>query len=442
MTISPVHVIGAGLAGCEAVTQLTRHGIPVILHEMRPVKSDEAHKTAYFAELVCSNSLRAGNIENAVGLLKEEMRRLGSLIMEKADEHQVPAGGALAVDRDGFAAAVTEAVKANPLVTVIHEEVTDLESLEGTVIVASGPLTSDALFADIKKLLKSEYLNFFDAAAPIVTADSLDYDKVYRASRYDKGGADYLNCPFYTKEEYVAFWEALCNAESAPVKDFEHDVFEACMPIEEMAARGEDTMRFGPLKPVGLIDPRNGKEAYAVVQLRQDNAAASLYNLVGFQTHLKWPEQRRVFGMIPGLENAEFVRFGVMHKNTYLNSPQLLDKHFNLRSNKRFYFAGQMTGVEGYVESAASGLMAGLAAARAVLELPEVEFPDVTAHGALANYISNPAIENFQPMNINFGLIPPLTVRIRKKREKNAQIAARALEALDGFLPTLKTEQA
>ncbi|MBS5427111.1 methylenetetrahydrofolate--tRNA-(uracil(54)-C(5))-methyltransferase (FADH(2)-oxidizing) TrmFO [Phascolarctobacterium succinatutens] len=442
MTISPVHVIGAGLAGCEAVTQLTRHGIPVILHEMRPVKSDEAHKTAYFAELVCSNSLRAGNIENAVGLLKEEMRRLGSLIMQKADKHQVPAGGALAVDRDGFAAAVTEAVKANPLVTVIHEEVTDLESLEGTVIVASGPLTSDALFADIKKLLQADYLHFFDAAAPIVTADSLDYDKVYRASRYDKGGADYLNCPFYTKEEYVAFWEALCNAESAPVKDFEHDVFEACMPIEEMAARGEDTMRFGPLKPVGLIDPRNGKEAYAVVQLRQDNAAASLYNLVGFQTHLKWPEQRRVFGMIPGLENAEFVRFGVMHKNTYLNSPQLLDKHFNLRSNKRFYFAGQMTGVEGYVESAASGLMAGLAAARAVLELPEVEFPDVTAHGALANYISNPAIENFQPMNINFGLIPPLTVRIRKKREKNAQIAARALEALDGFLPTLKTEHA
>ena len=442
MTISPVHVIGAGLAGCEAVTQLTRHGIPVILHEMRPVKSDGAHKTAYFAELVCSNSLRAANIENAVGLLKEEMRRLGSLIMQKADEHQVPAGGALAVDRDGFAAAVTEAVKANPLVTVIHEEVTDLESLEGTVIVASGPLTSNALFADIKKLLQADYLHFFDAAAPIVTADSLDYDKVYRASRYDKGGADYLNCPFYTKEEYVAFWEALCNAESAPVKDFEHDVFEACMPIEEMAARGEDTMRFGPLKPVGLIDPRNGKEAYAVVQLRQDNAAASLYNLVGFQTHLKWPEQRRVFGMIPGLENAEFVRFGVMHKNTYLNSPQLLDKHFNLRNNKRFYFAGQMTGVEGYVESAASGLMAGLAAARAVLELPEVELPEVTAHGALANYISNPAIENFQPMNINFGLIPPLTVRIRKKREKNAQIAARALEALDGFLPALKTEQA
>lgn len=437
MTTTPVHVIGAGLAGCEAVNQLTRQGIPVILHEMRPVKSDAAHKTDYFAELVCSNSLRAGNIENAVGLLKEEMRRLDSLIMQQADKHQVPAGGALAVDRDGFAAGVTEAVKSNPLVTVVYEEVTDLESLEGMVIVASGPLTSDALSANIKELLHEEYFHFFDAAAPIVAADSLDYDKVYRASRYDKGGADYLNCPFYTKEEYLAFWEALCNAESAPVKDFEHDVFEACMPIEEMAARGEDTMRFGPLKPVGLIDPRNGKEAYAVVQLRQDNAAASLYNIVGFQTHLKWPEQRRVFGMIPGLEKAEFVRFGVMHKNTYLNSPQLLDNHFRLRSNKRFYFAGQMTGVEGYVESAASGLMAGLHAARELKGLPEVNFPAETAHGSLANYISNPAIENFQPMNINFGLIPPLSVRIRKKKEKNAQIAARALEQLDALLANL-----
>ena len=437
MTTTPVHVIGAGLAGCEAVNQLTRQGIPVILHEMRPVKSDAAHKTDYFAELVCSNSLRAGNIENAVGLLKEEMRRLGSFIIQQADKHQVPAGGALAVDRDGFAAGVTEAVKSNPLVTVVYEEVTDLENLEGIVIVASGPLTSDALSANIKELLHEEYFHFFDAAAPIVAADSLDYDKVYRASRYDKGGADYLNCPFYTKEEYLAFWEALCNAESAPVKDFEHDVFEACMPIEEMAARGEDTMRFGPLKPVGLIDPRNGKEAYAVVQLRQDNAAASLYNIVGFQTHLKWPEQRRVFGMIPGLEKAEFVRFGVMHKNTYLNSPQLLDNHFRLRSNKRFYFAGQMTGVEGYVESAASGLMAGLHVARELKELPEVNFPAETAHGSLANYISNPAIENFQPMNINFGLIPPLSVRIRKKKEKNAQIAARALEQLDAFLANL-----
>lgn len=438
MTTTPVHVIGAGLAGCEAVTQLTSYGIPVILHEMRPVKRDEAHKTDYFAELVCSNSLRAGNIENAVGLLKEEMRRLGSLIMQQADKHAVPAGGALAVDRDGFAAAVTEAVKSNPLVTVVYEEVTDLQSLEGTVIVASGPLTSAALFENIKTLLHEDYLHFFDAAAPIVTAESLDYDKVYRASRYDKGGADYLNCPFYTKEEYLNFWQELCQAESAPVKDFEHNVFEACMPIEEMAARGEDTMRFGPLKPVGLVDPRNGKEAYAVVQLRQDNAAASLYNIVGFQTHLKWGEQRRVFGMIPGLEKAEFVRFGVMHKNTYLNSPQLLDKHFNLRSDKRFYFAGQMTGVEGYVESAASGLMAGLHAARAVLGLPAIEFPAETAHGALANYISNPAVENFQPMNINFGLIPPLAVRIRKKKEKNAQLAARALEQLRNLLDNLE----
>lgn len=433
MTNTPIHVIGAGLAGCEAAHQLARHGLSVILHEMRPLKSDAAHKTASFAELVCSNSLRAANVENAVGLLKEEMRRMDSLIMQQADKHAVPAGGALAVDREAFAEGVTEAIKANPLITVVYEEVTDLQSLDGTVIVASGPLTSDALSASIKELLNEEYFHFFDAAAPIVAADSINYDIVYRASRYDKGGADYLNCPFYTKEEYIAFWEALCSAESAPVKDFEHDVFEACMPIEEMASRGEDTMRFGPLKPVGLIDPRNGKEAYAVVQLRQDNAAASLYNIVGFQTHLKWPEQRRVFGMIPGLENAEFVRFGVMHKNTYLNSPQLLDNHFNLRTDKRFYFAGQMTGVEGYVESAASGLMAGLHAARVALGLPAVDFPEETAHGSLANYISNPAIENFQPMNINFGLIPPLTVRIRKKREKNAALAERGLNALEAF---------
>ncbi|MBO5168342.1 MAG: methylenetetrahydrofolate--tRNA-(uracil(54)-C(5))-methyltransferase (FADH(2)-oxidizing) TrmFO [Phascolarctobacterium sp.] len=432
MNHKPIHVIGAGLAGSEATWQIVKYGIPVILHEMRPVKSSAAHKTNYFAELVCSNSLRAGNIENAVGLLKEEMRRLGSLIMQQADAHQVPAGGALAVDREGFAASITEIVTNHPLVTVVHEEVTDLASLEGTVIVASGPLTSDALFANIKEMLQEDYFYFFDAAAPIVAADSLNYDKVYRASRYDKGDADYLNCPFETKEEYLAFWEALKTAELAPVKDFEKEVFfEACMPIEEMANRGEDTMRFGPLKPVGLVDPRTGKEAYAVVQLRQDNAAASLYNIVGFQTHLKWPEQKRVFGMIPGLENAEFVRYGVMHKNTYMNSPQLLDNKFNLRSDKRFYFAGQMTGVEGYVESAASGLMAGLHAARATLELEAVEFPSETAHGALANYISNPEVKEFQPMNVNFGLIPPLTQRIRKKREKNTMIAARSLEQLD-----------
>ncbi|MBQ7759866.1 MAG: methylenetetrahydrofolate--tRNA-(uracil(54)-C(5))-methyltransferase (FADH(2)-oxidizing) TrmFO [Acidaminococcaceae bacterium] len=431
MNHKPIHIIGAGLAGSEAAWQIVKYGIPVILHEMRPVKSSAAHKTNYFAELVCSNSLRAGNVENAVGLLKEEMRRLGSLIMQQADAHQVPAGGALAVDREGFAASITEIITNHPLVTVVHEEVTDLASLEGTVIVASGPLTSEALFANIKELLHEDYFYFFDAAAPIVAADSLNYDKVYRASRYDKGDADYLNCPFETKEEYLAFWEALKTAELAPVKEFEKEVFfEACMPIEEMASRGEDTMRFGPLKPVGLVDPRTGKEAYAVVQLRQDNAAASLYNIVGFQTHLKWPEQKRVFGMIPGLENAEFVRYGVMHKNTYMNSPQLLNNKFNLRSDSRLYFAGQMTGVEGYVESAASGLMAGLHAARAALGLPDVEFPSETAHGALANYISNPEVKEFQPMNINFGLLPPLAQRIRKKREKNALIAARALEQL------------
>ncbi len=437
MKHNPIHVIGAGLAGCEATWQIIKYGIPVILHEMRPVKSSAAHKTNNYAELVCSNSLRAANIENAVGLLKEEMRRLGSLIIQQADIHQVPAGGALAVDREGFSASITDIINNHPLVSVIHEEVTDLEALEGTVVVASGPLTSDALFANIKGLLHEDYFYFYDAAAPIVTADSLNYDKVYRASRYDKGDADYLNCPFETKEEYLAFWEALRTAEVMPVKDFEKEAFfEACMPIEEMASRGEDTMRFGPLKPVGLVDHRTGKEAYAVVQLRQDNAAASLYNIVGFQTHLKWPEQRRVFGMIPGLENAEFVRYGVMHKNTYLNSPQLLDNRFCLRTNPRFYFAGQMTGVEGYVESAASGLMAGLQAARAALELPPVVFPAETAHGALANYVSNPAVKEFQPMNVNFGIIPPLGQRIRKKKEKNALLAARGLEALD----KIKTE--
>lgn len=431
MKVKPIHIIGGGLAGCEAAWQIVKYGIPVILHEMRPHKSDEAHKTAYFAELVCSNSLRANNIENAVGLLKEEMRRLGSLIIQQADAHQVPAGGALAVDREGFAQSITNMVTSHPLVTVIHEEVTDLNSLDGTVIVASGPLTSQALSADIQKLLDADYFYFYDAAAPIVTAESLNYDKVYRASRYDKGDADYLNCPFDTKEEYLNFWQALCSAELAPVKDFEKEVFfEACMPIEEMASRGEDTMRFGPLKPVGLVDPRTGKEAYAVVQLRQDNAAASLYNIVGFQTHLKWPEQKRVFGMIPGLENAEFVRYGVMHKNTYMNSPQLLDNKFSLRKNGKFYFAGQMTGVEGYVESAASGLMAGLHAARAALELPEIEFSNLTAHGALANYISNSDVKNFQPMNVNFGLIAPLGRKIRNKREKNAMIAQRALEEI------------
>lgn len=426
----PVHVVGAGLAGSEAAWQIACRGVPVILHEMRPLQSDPAHKTADFAELVCSNSLRAANVENAVGLLKEEMRRLDSVIMQAADAHQVPAGGALAVDREGFSRAVTDLVKGHPRVTVIQEEVTEPEELEGLVLLASGPLTSPALSKGIQRLVQAEYLHFFDAAAPIVEGDSLDYHIIYRASRYDKGEAAYLNCPFYSREEYEAFYEALRTAETAEVKDFEHNVFEGCMPIEEMARRGRDTMRFGPLKPIGLRDPRNGKEAYAVVQLRQDNAAGTLYNLVGFQTHLKWPEQRRVFGMIPGLQNAEFVRYGVMHKNTYLNSPKLLSADFSLRTAPRFYFAGQMTGVEGYVESAASGLMAGIQITRKLLGQPPVDFPACTAMGALAHYISNPEVEEFQPMNINFGLMPPLPIRVRKKRIRNEQLAQRALEVL------------
>ena len=427
----PIHIIGAGLAGSEAAWQIVRRGIPVILHEMRPGKSSPAHKTEYFAELVCSNSFRAANVENAVGLLKEEMRRLDSLIMKMADANQVPAGGALAVDRDGFARGVTEFIRQHPLVTVVEEEVTDPEGLEGLVIFASGPLTSPALSEAIQGIIRADYLHFFDAAAPIVEGDSLNYDVIYRASRYDKGEAAYLNCPFYTKEEYLAFYEALKAAETAEVKDFEHNVFEGCMPIEEMAYRGEDTMRFGPLKPIGLRDPRNGKEAYAVVQLRQDNAAGTLYNLVGFQTHLKWPEQKRVFRMIPGLENAEFVRYGVMHKNTYMNSPQLLNADFRLRTNPRFFFAGQMTGVEGYVESAASGLMAGIQAVCAQKGLPAVEFPDITAMGALAHYISNPAVTDFQPMNVNYGIMPPLEKRVRKRRFRNEMLANRALEAFE-----------
>ena len=427
----PIHIIGAGLAGSEAAWQIIRRGIPVILHEMRPGKSSPAHKTEYFAELVCSNSFRAANVENAVGLLKEEMRRLDSLIMKMADANQVPAGGALAVDRDGFARGVTEFIRQHPLVTVVEEEVTDPEGLEGLVIFASGPLTSPALSEAIQGIIRADYLHFFDAAAPIVEGDSLNYDVIYRASRYDKGEAAYLNCPFYTKEEYIAFYEALKAAETAEVKDFEHNVFEGCMPIEEMAYRGEDTMRFGPLKPIGLRDPRNGKEAYAVVQLRQDNAAGTLYNLVGFQTHLKWPEQKRVFRMIPGLENAEFVRYGVMHKNTYMNSPQLLNADFRLRTNPRFFFAGQMTGVEGYVESAASGLMAGIQAVCAQKGLPAVEFPNITAMGALAHYISNPAVTDFQPMNVNYGIMPPLEKRVRKRRFRNEMLANRALEAFE-----------
>lgn len=435
-----VYVIGAGLAGCEAAWQLARQGIPVTLYEMRPVKSDPAHHTALFSELVCSNSFRAGNIENAVGLLKEEMRRLDSVIMKAADAHQVPAGGALAVDREGFAQAVTDLVKSQPLITVVNEEVTGYDRFgpDDYVITATGPLTGEPLSTAIGKLVQKDYFHFFDAAAPIVTIDSLDMGKVYKASRYDKGEAAYYNCPF-TKDEYLRFWTELCHAETAPVKDFEHgNVFEACMPIEEMALRGEDTMRFGPLKPVGLPDPRTGEEPYAVVQLRQDNGAGTLYNIVGFQTHLRWPEQRRVFRMIPGLEKAEFVRYGVMHKNSYLNSPLLLNADYSLRANPHMYFAGQMTGVEGYVESASSGLLAGLYLGRKLTGRPGTLFPKETAIGALSHYISNPDVKHFQPMNVNFGLIAPWDgPKIKNKKEKNGAIAQRSLNFLDNYRNSL-----
>lgn len=429
-----VNIIGAGLAGCEAAWQLVERGVPVTLYEMRPVKRSPAHNTDFFAELVCSNSLRANNIENAVGLLKEEMRMLNSLIMQVADAKKLPAGGALAVDRDAFAQAITETISNHPLVEVVHEEIEDISKLEGIVIIASGPLTSEALANNIKQLTNSEYLYFYDAAAPIVTADSLDMNKVFAASRYDKGEADYLNCPM-SKEEYQSFWHALTTAEVVKPKDFEKEIFfEGCMPVEVMAGRGEDTMRFGPMKPVGLTNPHTGKEAYAVVQLRQDNAVASLYNLVGFQTHLKWGEQKRVFSMIPGLENAEFVRFGVMHRNTFINSPQLLTERFSLRTNEKIFFAGQITGVEGYVESAASGLMAGIHAANLYKGLEQRSFPRHTAHGSLANYVSCAEHKNFQPMNINFSLIPPLPKKIRDKKLKNSMLAQLAIDDLKNYL--------
>lgn len=428
-----VHVIGAGLAGSEAAWQLAQQGIPVTLYEMRPQKSDPAHHTGWFSELVCSNSLRANNVENAVGLLKEEMRQLGSLTMREADHHQVPAGGALAVDREGFAKAITEAVKSHPLIHVVEKEVADYSWFpsEDIVITATGPLTGGALAEAIQELLHKDSFHFFDAAAPIVTLESIDKEKVYKASRYGKGEAAYYNCPF-TKEEYLRFWQELSHAETADIHDFEHNVFEACMPIEEMALRGEDTMRFGPLKPVGLPDPKTGEDPYAVVQLRQDNGAGTLYNLVGFQTHLKWPEQRRVFRMIPGLSHAEFVRYGVMHKNSYMNSPLLLAPDYSLREHPNFYFAGQMTGVEGYVESAASGLAIGLYVAQKIKGKPVDVLPAITAMGALSHYISNPDVKHFQPMNINFGIMAPWDgPKIRNKKEKNAAIASRSLQYIE-----------
>ena len=426
-----VLVIGAGLAGSEAAWQLAQRGIPVELVEMRPVQSSPAHHTALFAELVCSNSLRAANIENAVGLLKEEMRRLGSLIMEAADATRVPAGGALAVDRVPFSEYITKKIEAHPLITIRHEEVTELPE-DQICIVATGPLTSPAMADTIQKLTGADYFHFHDAAAPIVSVDSLNMTKVYRAARYGKGGADYLNCPF-TEEEYKAFWQALTTAECAELHDFEKNdaVFEGCMPVEVMAGRGIDTLRFGPMKPVGLELPGTDQIPYAVVQLRQDNGSATLYNIVGFQTHLKFPEQKRVFSMIPGLEHAEFVRYGVMHRNSYINSPELLDATLQYRRNKNLFFAGQLTGVEGYLESASMGLLSGINAARLAQGQDCITFSSRTAIGGLSHYISSPH-DNFQPMNVNFGIMEPLGIKKRmKKKEKNGLIAQRALEEIE-----------
>lgn len=424
-----VTVIGAGLAGSECAWQLAQRGVAVTLREMKPEKRTPAHVTDYFAELCCSNSLRGAGLENAVGLLKEELRRLHSLIMRCADATAVPAGGALAVDREGFARRVTEAVLSHPNITMIPGEVTSIP--EGDVVIASGPLTSDPLADAIAaRLGGGNTLNFFDAAAPLVSYDSVDMNSAYFASRYDKGTPDYINCPM-TREEYLAFWQALTTAQEAEVHGFEDkNVFEGCMPVEVMARRGEDTLRFGPLKPRGLIDPRTGKEPYAVVQLRRDNADGSIYNLVGFQTHLKWPEQRRVFTMIPALRDAQFLRYGVMHRNTYLDSPRLLDRYYRLKSDPRIVFAGQMTGVEGYVESCASGFLAGVELARRLNGQTPVDFPAETAIGALGLYVSNGSVGDFQPMNINFGIIPPLDHRVKGKRNKNAELSRRSLDIL------------
>ncbi|MCL6599602.1 MAG: FADH(2)-oxidizing methylenetetrahydrofolate--tRNA-(uracil(54)-C(5))-methyltransferase TrmFO [Alicyclobacillus macrosporangiidus] len=428
-----VIVIGAGLAGSEAAWQVARQGVRVRLYEMRPNRSTPAHHTDRFAELVCTNSLRAAAITNAVGLLKEEMRRLDSLILRAADAHAVPAGGALAVDRDGFSGAVTEALVSHPLVEVVREEVPEIPA-DGIVIVATGPLTSPSLSESIRRVVGGEYLYFYDAAAPIVLRESIDMDKVFLASRYGKGDAAYLNCPM-TEEEFDRFYEALVSAETAPLHDFEEEkYFEGCMPVEVMAKRGKKTLLFGPMKPVGLVDPRTGRRPFAVVQLRQDNAAATLFNLVGFQTHLKWGEQKRVFRMIPGLEEAEFVRYGVMHRNTYINSPTALRPTYQARTRDTLFFAGQITGVEGYVESAAAGLVAGINAGRLARGLDPVVMPPTTAIGSLAHYITHADPDNFQPMNATFGLFPPLSERVRDKKERAQRMAERALHDLEAFL--------
>ncbi len=423
-------VIGAGLAGCEAAWQLAERGIEVTLCEMKPHKMSPAHTSESFAELVCSNSLRGAGLENAVGLLKEELRRLGSIILRAADATRVEAGGALAVDRHGFAAYVTGAIRSHPNITVVDGEVTQLP--EGEVIVATGPLTSDALADHLQGLFGgASALHFFDAAAPLVTYESIDMTKAWFASRYDKGTADYINCAL-SEEEYRAFWQELCSAEEAEVHGFEDkNVFDGCMPIEVMARRGEDTMRYGPLKPRGLKDPATGKEPYAVVQLRRDNSDGSIYNLVGFQTHLKFGEQKRVFSMVPALAHADYVRCGVMHRNTYMDSPRLLNRYYQLKTRPNISFAGQMTGVEGYVESAASGFLVGVETARRLRGMEPIDFPKETAIGALGLYISDSSVENFQPMNINFGIITPLGYRVKGKRNKNAEISNRGLEILE-----------
>ena len=431
-----VTVLGAGLAGSECAWQLAKRGIKVRLFEMKPEKMTPAHKSPYFAELVCSNSLRSDELSNAVGLLKAEMRKMGSIIMESADANRVPAGGALAVDREGFARYVTEKLTACDNIELISKEATDFP--DGELVVATGPLTSDALAEKLTELCNDTGLHFYDAVAPIVTLESVDMDNAFFASRYDKGTPDYVNCPM-DETEYKAFWKELCGAKEAAVHGFDDGgVFEGCMPVEVMARRGEDTLRYGPLKPVGLRDPRTGKDNYAVVQLRRDNSDGTIYNMVGFQTHLTWGEQKRVFSMIPALKNAEFVRYGVMHRNTYLNSPKLLDRYYRLKSEPRISFAGQMTGVEGYVESAASGMLVGIETAARLLELPPVDFPQETAIGALGLYISGGSVGDFQPMNINFGIIEPLGYRVKGKCNKNAAISQRALETLE----QLRTEKA
>ena len=426
-----VNVIGAGLAGSEAAWQLAKRNVPVHLYEMRPKKQTPAHHTDKFAELVCSNSLRSNTLTNAVGVLKEEMRMLDSVIIQSADDSSVPAGGALAVDRHEFANLVTERVKNHKLVTVMEEEVTSIP--EGPTIIATGPLTSESLSEQLKALTGQEYLYFYDAAAPIIEADSIDRDKVYLKSRYDKGEAAYLNCPM-TEEEFNRFYDALIEAETVPVKEFEKEMFfEGCMPVEVMAGRGRKTLLFGPMKPVGLEDPKTGKRPYAVVQLRQDNTSGTLYNMVGFQTHMKWGPQKEVLRLIPGLEEAEIVRYGVMHRNTFINSPNLLDATYQYKDRKDLFFAGQMTGVEGYVESAAAGLIAGINASRLVNGDEPVIFPEDTVMGAMANYITTANPDNFQPINANFGLLPPFEKRIRSKKERNELYAERALTTIQNF---------